>query len=705
MRKLILIILVFAFSNTFCNNINKAFEALSIFDYFKAKQLFYKSLKKQPCNASFGLATIYYKTDNPFSNIDSAAKYIALAQLQFKDTATYNVFKINKPSIAVLAFAIAQKGFEKYTLSKKYNDYNYYLSHFYFVNDSLKQFVYNLRDEQQFNYYNIFENTDSIQLFIKKYPQSNLNNQALNQFYLYQFTQTTSLTNLNGLKFFLINYKKNPNKAIAETTLFELTKNLHNADSLAAFITNYSSPLTKQNAWKALYSLEVKNYTKHNLEMFLNKYPNYPDKNYVLNEIKLSDKILFKCANKTGLFGFIDTIGDFIIKPTYEHVTNFNEGFAVACIADSCFYINKQGEKLVNLSFDEGEPFIDGIAIIKKDSLYYLINSSGQLVSKGYNDISLKANNLYVCIKNNYSGAINNKGETVIPFVYNKLGDFKNGYAYYFNGENYGLVNTQNNVLAAQWQWISNVDTNLLITVSKNGKYGLMNLSEQLLLNVDFNKITHCLGFVYLVVKNNSYAFYNSNDKCFISSFNSIYKVSDIKNYTNGTYFKLINDEDEVALINANGKIVIDYGMYNEIAFCENEYLRVLKNNKYGYLDAQLKQVIAIDYDSASDFENGLTIVQKKGCSNLITEKNKTVYASKDYQINSTSKLFSIKSNFYIVSNNTNLLGLINNKGQSLLPIIYSKIEPLNNALFLCEKQSETFLFNSNTKTTHKINN
>ena len=85
------------FSSVLCaNKIDKAYQALSVFDYFKARQLFYKSLKSNQVNASFGLATIYYKTDNPFSNIDSAAKYIAISLANFKDTASFYHFEINK---------------------------------------------------------------------------------------------------------------------------------------------------------------------------------------------------------------------------------------------------------------------------------------------------------------------------------------------------------------------------------------------------------------------------------------------------------------------------------------------------------------------------------------------------------------------------------------------------------------------------------
>ena len=63
MRKFISIFIICCAVNAFGNKISDAYEALSIFDYFKAKQLFYKSQSKFPCESSFGLATIYIVVD------------------------------------------------------------------------------------------------------------------------------------------------------------------------------------------------------------------------------------------------------------------------------------------------------------------------------------------------------------------------------------------------------------------------------------------------------------------------------------------------------------------------------------------------------------------------------------------------------------------------------------------------------------------
>ena len=64
--------LVFQFSTVNAATIDKAFKALEQFNYFEAKSLFEKSLKKEPSAANYGLSLIYFRTDNPFHNLDSA---------------------------------------------------------------------------------------------------------------------------------------------------------------------------------------------------------------------------------------------------------------------------------------------------------------------------------------------------------------------------------------------------------------------------------------------------------------------------------------------------------------------------------------------------------------------------------------------------------------------------------------------------------
>ena len=109
MKKIVSVLLICIAVRGFASKISDAYAALYIYDYFKAKSLFFSSLSKFPAESSYGLATIFNRNDNPFSNTDSAAKYISIIHQTFKDTSTYSSFHISRETITNLASAIVKK--------------------------------------------------------------------------------------------------------------------------------------------------------------------------------------------------------------------------------------------------------------------------------------------------------------------------------------------------------------------------------------------------------------------------------------------------------------------------------------------------------------------------------------------------------------------------------------------------------------------
>jgi hypothetical protein len=695
MRKIISILLICFAAKVWGNKISDAYEALSIFDYFKAKQLFYKSLPKYPAQSAFGLATIYHRHDNPFSNTDSAAKYIAVCITQFKDTATYSIYHINKKTITQLSETISLQGFENYTNTNSVSDLTHFLTNYYFANEALLNMCYYKRDKLIFDRVSLSQSSDSVNLFMLNYPQSTLYSYAKKTFYDFQYQEKTPQKTEVQLKKFITQFKNNPNVNDAENLLFELTKQSHSSDSMYHFIKQYSSLLTKENAWKLLYSLSVKKYSKDELTNFLNKYPDYPYNEIVMKEISLSQNILLPLKNLNEKFGFVDTLGNWVISPQYDDANYFNEGFAAVCKNDSCFYIDKEGNKTSNYYFEEVENYKDGIAIVKKDNIYYLVNRSGQLISKGYQDISESSEKLFVCKLNNLYGAINAKGETVIPFTYNKLGNFKNKYAYYLS-TNYGLVDVTNNALKAQWDWISDIDTNAIVIIKKNNKFGLMGLDEKIILATEYDYIALCENGIYLLVKNNLYGFYNLTERCYATTVEYDYNSSYNSNYyTNGKQFKLIKN-DEVALVDANGRYSINYGTYTNLFFAKCDIIRVQKNNKYGFVDRRLKNITPTVFEKALDFENNLAIVSKESSTLLIDKTGKAIYNIQNGEITRT------ENNLLMVKKNE-LQGLINAEGKQILNIEYESINYIQHQLYACIKNNELYLFNLKTNTIKKL--
>jgi hypothetical protein len=80
--------------------LKRGFESLQQYDLFKAKNIFYNKLRKNPVPAQYGLAVLYQDSLNHFHNLDSAWKYINLCEKNYliiseKQKRTYQKFKID----------------------------------------------------------------------------------------------------------------------------------------------------------------------------------------------------------------------------------------------------------------------------------------------------------------------------------------------------------------------------------------------------------------------------------------------------------------------------------------------------------------------------------------------------------------------------------------------------------------------------------
>ena len=110
--------MLFCFTkNVKAGGLDKGFDALSIHDYFKAKTLFYKALKKDSAAATYGLSVIYSRDNNPFYSLDSALLYIKLSASTFanivsdKQKEKYGALKVDSISIQKQRINIDEKCF------------------------------------------------------------------------------------------------------------------------------------------------------------------------------------------------------------------------------------------------------------------------------------------------------------------------------------------------------------------------------------------------------------------------------------------------------------------------------------------------------------------------------------------------------------------------------------------------------------------
>ena len=78
--------------------------------------------------------------------------------------------------------------------------------------------------------------------------------------------------------------------------------------------------------------------------------------------------------------GFINANGEWIIKPMYKKLRNFNQGLAPAHNGEYWGYINKQGEEIIPFKYHDAEVFSNNGLAPVKNKLWGFLNTSGKVV-------------------------------------------------------------------------------------------------------------------------------------------------------------------------------------------------------------------------------------------------------------------------------------------------------------------------------------
>ncbi|MGZ3921338.1 MAG: WG repeat-containing protein [Bacteroidia bacterium] len=651
------------------------FKALSIYDYFLAKKQFYKACKKQPDPyAAYGLATIYSRNDNPFFNLDSAAKFISLSYSYFVMKPVKNElsgFKINSSSILALCDTIAFKQWHKIKHNGSVDIYNNFLQKNYLANTLLKEQAIYLRDEIEYNETINKNNSDLTKEFIQTHPQSSFLQEALllKQRQLYN-EQTQNKTAKEYIGFI----HHNPANIMVNTALenlYKIYKETSDVGGLSFFINSYPRAPQNTDAWKLLFSLSVKSFSNHELEKFLVEYPAFPFKESILKELKLNKIQLFP-YQKEDVYGFIDSTAKLIIKPQYETVTAFSEGLSVVSRNDSVFYINKENINPFNQFYSDAYPFKNGIAAVKQNNKWNFINRQGQLISGNYEEVNELSNEVYVVKLNNKYGAINHFGQLIIEPRFQKLGDFKNEFAYYVEDGKYGFVSKSGYVHKAEFEWISDFNENNIAIIKQSNLYGLINTKGEIILEPSVDLIVKAPMSIFIVVKNGLYGFY-SPAGCYITQIAyDFFKEKPAEFYTNGSVFKLLK-KNEQALTDVNGKVSIDFETYDEINFASNGLIRVKRKNKYGYADRKLSMVIPYKFDRATDFNDSIAIVECKDKLALINTRGKEIFSSED-------EIEKLSAHYYLAGEDKK--EVINNHGDKVWSGV-EDIQRLTDHLFI----------------------
>lgn len=199
----------------------------------------------------------------------------------------------------------------------------------------------------------------------------------------------------------------------------------------------------------------------------------------------------------------------------------------------------------------------------------------------------------------------------------------------------------------------------------ENGKFGVIDNEGNKIIEPNYSE--------FIAIPNNS-------KPIFICT----YDIND----TEGTYkTKAINDKNEEVLTGYDKIEALDNYDSKQNIWYEDNILKVSKNEKYGLIDFEGKEVLACDYDeiTALNGVKGNILVKKAGNMGLVNEQGQTIIP---VQYKNILTLKEGYKNEYIIVNENNQYGLINTSGIVVIEPKYEMVKYLNSSSMFAVKEA-----------------
>ena len=688
--------------------LEKGFDALKVFDYFSAKELFEKSMKNSPSGASYGLSIIFYRNDNPFHNIDSAYKYILLSEKKYKSSDTKEKEDLLKLSINQSAIddhkeKISQVAFEKTKQEYTVKSFNLFIKNFSY--SSLKEEALKLRSKLAFETAKKINTSQSYKDFIAAYPGTDEISEAQQLYELTLFNSVAKSNTLEAYELFVKEYPTNAHIQQAEDSIFALSTPNETIGEYHDFIKKYPGNHNTTKAWKIIYTLSTLDFAPSTIANFISDYPDYPHSSRIKTDIEKARTSLFLIQQEKK-YGYIDSLGTIHIPCTYDWADIFFNGVATVMLAGKTGYINKTGNIIIPLLYDEANAFHNGLAVVKKNGKFGLLHQTGkEVLPFQFDDISYDENasktKIIRTLKQGKYSYYNLKGEFLFEKEFEKAGDFSSGRAYFVQGGKYGFINKQGEIIIpASYDWAENFRNGIArvkispptdsLRKETKGKesggflFGLIDTSGKVLLPCEYTNIHSFSEELVLISKDRKFGFANASGNIVVPiKFDYSIEMSAENGFQNG--LAKVEQNKKRGLIDKTGKFIVPCE-YNDIRnFSED--LCAVKKGKWGFIDKTKKQKINFQFESARDFSEGLARVKIKNKIGFINQQGAFIIPA-DY-----TDATDFNKGVTIVTCDEKK-GILDLTGNFLIPCEMDKIEIKESGMFKLEKNGKSAYYN-----------
>lgn len=330
-----------------------------------------------------------------------------------------------------------------------------------------------------------------------------------------------------------------------------------------------------------------------------------------------------------GKYGFADLIKRKILTSVYDKAHVFSEGLAAVKINGKWGFIDKSGQMVINPEFYLKPPFFTFRRVGGEEDATIFIGKTGPDNQEWEGYIDKQGNQIgkwhevewdeYYDSKwsyeddpwiergtRTYSGLIDHEGNYVIKPKFQKIYPLKEEVYGVKIDDKWGVIDSGGDYLIEPcFDDIDYVGENR-IRIWENGKYGFMELSGRYLLKPLFHHTRLCDfsdGLIEICDDKNKLGFMDLEGNIIISP-----RLDYASDFNNG--FAIAGIDRKRGIINKRGEFLVEpkYDQIENGFSCDRAWVK--EEERYGYVDRDGKLIIALQFEEASSFRNGLACVK-----------------------------------------------------------------------------------------------
>ncbi|MGB1041081.1 MAG: WG repeat-containing protein [Flavobacteriales bacterium] len=367
----------------------------------------------------------------------------------------------------------------------------------------------------------------------------------------------------------------------------------------------------------------------------------------------------------------------------------------------------------------------NGYFQLKKGREIGLANSDGNVVFelKKYEELELITENFAKAKNKRKWGVINTNQDTVIPFEFEQI-VVNQEYIVAIKKQSFQVFDKKLNPIVDKEMIFRGIN-NHLIALEKNGKTKVFDLKTNKYLKKKIQGKTF-LGKNFIIAKTNRYLIKHS----LVSTYNidTLSDWNDIESLSTNLYLAKNVDDKKWHIVDSNFKTIsnqgfrrlkkiderfytyfykgnvqifdkekeqiikVNYPAIGVMSYNRGLFLCMDRNRKYFYLDTNGNQLLENRFDNASRFFDDIAVTNSRGKFNFINREGVLINSFWHY-----GKIESINASLYRAQS-YNLYGIVDNKGNILIPNEYQLLKLIGNHWVQAFKDNTITYYNLKTR-------